>query len=409
MSQPAGWRSALALVVLLVYPGARCRLESSRGLLTHTLVSIAQYRQNAHTKYVHTDLTQWYASPRCSPRPRHCSLRSRSQHQLFDLDVRQRLLLSVGVDHIKQIRSKSVSYHHQVVINRRGDTVAVAVVRAATRALMRLLFFFLLCSGARLCELDSHYVVHLFCYAVLLLLVFLVLLCDHSEGGVCMLAVVRYAVVLALLLTVVLTFLLAHVLALLLAPTCFADGDSAALGKANSTQARAALEVVCALNFKTKNACLLQRTLTALVLPATSLGSGLRPKGSCPHPPRPLNRTRRGSGSRSACQRATLFAELFAPDLIRVMRYYRSLNEPCRVLSVESTQAINGAAENGHLKIVKWLHEHRSEGCSTYTMDRAASNGRLEIVQWLHANRTEGCTTVAMDKAARNGHFEVVK
>ncbi len=42
-------------------------------------------------------------------------------------------------------------------------------------------------------------------------------------------------------------------------------------------------------------------------------------------------------------------------------------------------------------------------------MDRAAANGHLEVVRWLHANRTEGCTTSAMDDAAKNGHLEVVQ
>jgi hypothetical protein len=38
-------------------------------------------------------------------------------------------------------------------------------------------------------------------------------------------------------------------------------------------------------------------------------------------------------------------------------------------------------------------------------MNSAAENGHLEVVQWLHENRSEGCTEDAMDFAARNGHF----
>jgi hypothetical protein len=44
------------------------------------------------------------------------------------------------------------------------------------------------------------------------------------------------------------------------------------------------------------------------------------------------------------------------------------------------------AAKNGHLEFVKWLHENRAEGCSTWAMDGAADNGHLEIVKWLHEN-----------------------
>ncbi|TYZ68282.1 hypothetical protein PybrP1_000695 [[Pythium] brassicae (nom. inval.)] len=70
-----------------------------------------------------------------------------------------------------------------------------------------------------------------------------------------------------------------------------------------------------------------------------------------------------------------------------------------------STKAMNNAARNNHLHIVKWLHENRSEGCTTAAMDAAAS---LEMVAWLHENRSEGCTTLAMDNAARNGDLETL-
>ena len=83
-----------------------------------------------------------------------------------------------------------------------------------------------------------------------------------------------------------------------------------------------------------------------------------------------------------------------------------------------TTDAIDYAAENGHLEVVKWLHERashapreagRSEGCTTSAMDLAAMNGHLQIVKWLHENRSEGCTINAVDWAAENGHLEIVK
>jgi len=78
-----------------------------------------------------------------------------------------------------------------------------------------------------------------------------------------------------------------------------------------------------------------------------------------------------------------------------------------------TTNAMNSAARNGHLEMVQWLHamhtENRNEGCTVDTMNLAAMNGHLEIVKWLHKHRNEGCTTGAMDWAAMNGHFEIVK
>ena len=69
----------------------------------------------------------------------------------------------------------------------------------------------------------------------------------------------------------------------------------------------------------------------------------------------------------------------------------------------------NRAAESGHHHIVKWLHQNRTEGCTSWAMDLAACNGHLDVVKFLHENRTEGCTSWAMDWAAGRGHLDVVK
>lgn len=72
------------------------------------------------------------------------------------------------------------------------------------------------------------------------------------------------------------------------------------------------------------------------------------------------------------------------------------------------TQSVmNSAAQYGKLEVVKWLHNNRLEGCTTDAMDLAATSGKLAMVEWLHYNRSEGCTTNAMDGAACHGHFEV--
>ncbi len=76
------------------------------------------------------------------------------------------------------------------------------------------------------------------------------------------------------------------------------------------------------------------------------------------------------------------------------------------------------AAKNGHLDTVQWLHINRTEGsvgaraklcCTENAMNLAAKNGHLDTVQWLHTNRTEGCTKKAIDGAAEKGHLEIVQ
>ncbi len=47
---------------------------------------------------------------------------------------------------------------------------------------------------------------------------------------------------------------------------------------------------------------------------------------------------------------------------------------------------MNLAAANGHLEVIKWLHENRNEGCSTWAMDWAVENGHSEVVKWLREN-----------------------
>jgi hypothetical protein len=44
------------------------------------------------------------------------------------------------------------------------------------------------------------------------------------------------------------------------------------------------------------------------------------------------------------------------------------------------------AAEKGHLGVVKWLYENRTEGCSAAVIDDATENGHLEVVKYLKEN-----------------------
>ncbi|EFA75566.1 hypothetical protein PPL_11071 [Heterostelium album PN500] len=85
-------------------------------------------------------------------------------------------------------------------------------------------------------------------------------------------------------------------------------------------------------------------------------------------------------------------------DILRYLHDNRS-EMSCTV------KAMDQAAGNGHLDVVIWLHENRSEGCSTNAMDSCKS---LNVLKWLHENRSEGCTTRCMDNASRS-KIEIVK
>lgn len=55
-----------------------------------------------------------------------------------------------------------------------------------------------------------------------------------------------------------------------------------------------------------------------------------------------------------------------------------------------------------------FLHENRTEGCTSDAMDNAAENNRLEVLEWLRQNRREGWTMRAAAGAARGGHLRAL-
>ncbi|ETL79086.1 hypothetical protein L917_20206 [Phytophthora nicotianae] len=73
-----------------------------------------------------------------------------------------------------------------------------------------------------------------------------------------------------------------------------------------------------------------------------------------------------------------------------------------------TSSAMDGAASGGHMDILKWLHA-RGLGCTVSAMDGAARGGHFEVVKWLNDHRSEGCTTAAMDGAASSGALNLVK
>ena len=54
---------------------------------------------------------------------------------------------------------------------------------------------------------------------------------------------------------------------------------------------------------------------------------------------------------------------------------------------------------------VKGRRKAWTRGCTVTTIDGAATNGHLDVVKWLHANRPEVCTIAAMNSAAIGGHM----
>ncbi|GMF19971.1 unnamed protein product [Phytophthora fragariaefolia] len=91
-------------------------------------------------------------------------------------------------------------------------------------------------------------------------------------------------------------------------------------------------------------------------------------------------------------------------DLAMVRKLHEDGRWPCTSLAMDS------AAANGHLHVIKFLHENRREGGTAVGMCSAAGNGHLDVVQWLHENRSsDGCRSLVLDLAATNGHVEVLR
>lgn len=99
----------------------------------------------------------------------------------------------------------------------------------------------------------------------------------------------------------------------------------------------------------------------------------------------------------------TMVCAAGASDLEVVQWLHENRTEGC------TTEAMVTAASSGHLHVVRWLHENQTEGCTSWAMDSAAQNNHFDIVDWLRKNRTEGCATHVMDSAASHGHLDVVR
>ncbi|EQC24877.1 hypothetical protein SDRG_17230 [Saprolegnia diclina VS20] len=71
-------------------------------------------------------------------------------------------------------------------------------------------------------------------------------------------------------------------------------------------------------------------------------------------------------------------------------------------------RTFDAAAAKGYLSLVQQLHA-AGVACSTKAMDEAAKHGFLDVVRFLHEHRTEGCTDAALRGASEAGHLDVVR
>ena len=74
-----------------------------------------------------------------------------------------------------------------------------------------------------------------------------------------------------------------------------------------------------------------------------------------------------------------------------------------------TTDAVDNAAANGHLHILKFIHTYRNERCTTDAMDFAILHNHEKVVKWLIHNRYEGCSSIALKWAAKNNNVFVFK
>jgi hypothetical protein len=65
---------------------------------------------------------------------------------------------------------------------------------------------------------------------------------------------------------------------------------------------------------------------------------------------------------------------------------------------------MNGAAKNGHLAIVQYLHMHREEGCTVFAMHHAVLRNDKAMVEFLQLHRKEGCLSLTFVRAAQLGY-----
>ena len=71
-------------------------------------------------------------------------------------------------------------------------------------------------------------------------------------------------------------------------------------------------------------------------------------------------------------------------------------------------QIMDKAAGNGHLEIVQWVYKKTQIPCSIAGINTSATNGHDLVVQWLYKNCKVRCTKTGIRRALQNGHKDLV-
>ncbi|KAE8985690.1 hypothetical protein PR001_g22816 [Phytophthora rubi] len=90
-------------------------------------------------------------------------------------------------------------------------------------------------------------------------------------------------------------------------------------------------------------------------------------------------------------------------DLQRVLKAFEGFRP-------YTTGAMDGAAANGRLDILRRLHSERGEGCSSSAFIGAASNGHVEVLKWLYKfYRQLRQELQELTEATKHGHLDTVQ
>ncbi|EGG19399.1 hypothetical protein DFA_02186 [Cavenderia fasciculata] len=113
---------------------------------------------------------------------------------------------------------------------------------------------------------------------------------------------------------------------------------------------------------------------------------------------------------------ATKAAEKGRLHVIKYLHDLEKLNSQSGVkaLSVNVSfkpAAIDAAATNSHMDVLKFLNSNRSKECTATVgaIDGSAKNGHLDIVQYAHSHMKATASKRALFGACQNGHLEVVR
>jgi hypothetical protein len=74
-----------------------------------------------------------------------------------------------------------------------------------------------------------------------------------------------------------------------------------------------------------------------------------------------------------------------------------------------SKDAIDLAAMNGHLAVVRFLHESHVAGCSTRGVRLAARAGHLDVLEYLYVNQLVEYSTALLEDAVEGGHMNCIE